>query len=80
MIGFKYTVSVEDVICHREHVGWRAKMTIFDDGKMHVIPNTIWCSKFDAMHDADQMCEHAEMWIDQYKRDMNRKPERTHNG
>ena len=59
-----YTVSVQEVCCEfGQSTGWQAVMTIHESTGVRKVYNTVWSDKFDAMHDQDRMCEHADMWM-----------------
>ncbi len=60
-----YTVSVQEVGCEfGKSVGWQAVMKIYEADGVRLIHNTVWTDKFSAMHDQDEMCEHADMWME----------------
>jgi len=61
-----YTVSVQEVGCEfGKSTGWQAVMKIYEADGVRMIYNTVWTDKFSAMHDRDEMCEHADMWLNQ---------------
>lgn len=60
-----YAVSVSKVSCEfGKTTGWQAVMTIYGEcGPEKTIYNTVWCDEESATIDADQMFEHADMFI-----------------
>lgn len=61
-----YTVDVREVVCEfGKSTGFQAVMRVYENDTVREIPNTIWQDFHSAKHDRDEMCDNAEMWLNQ---------------